>query len=85
MNKSMLHVLAVALSLLGQEMRVPALAESLNASGCLTNYGTPFCGVRGTYRLISATYAHLKSVNRMEEAEIVANAFVNSKGRHAWD
>jgi hypothetical protein len=40
-------------------MSVPALMDLVNAKGGETNYGTPFSGGRGSYRLVSGTYWRL--------------------------
>ncbi len=61
------------------------LAEWLNESGCRTLYGAPYRGLRGTYRAIKGTYEWLRSEGRLEDAEGVAHAFVDRRGRLPWD
>jgi hypothetical protein len=84
--KTKLHIADYVLRLHPGEhgLSVPRLAEWLNENGCRTGYGTIYCGLRGTYRTIKATYDWLMSEGRFDDAEAVACAFVNRNGQNAW-
>jgi hypothetical protein len=61
------------------------LAEHLNRNDFLTNYGTTYQGMRGTYRLIQETWKWLNDdLKLVEEAEHVAMAFVKPDGTYAY-
>jgi hypothetical protein len=66
-------------------MSVPALMDLVNARGGETNYGTPFCGGRGSYRLVSGTYHRLISAGQPDRAHNVAVAFRRPNFEYAYD
>ncbi len=61
------------------------LADLLNWNGFKTNYDTEFVGVRGTYKLIRATYDWLVKIGDQESADKVAEAFKKPDGTYAYD
>lgn len=66
-------------------MSVPALVELVNAKGGETNYGTPFTGGRGSYRLVSGTYWRLKNGGHPERAHNVAVSFRRPNFEYAYE
>lgn len=66
-------------------MSVPALVDLVNAKGGQTNYGTPFSGGRGSYRLVSGTYHRLNEAGKQREAHNVAVAFRRPNYEYAYD
>ncbi|MEN9307171.1 MAG: hypothetical protein RL173_1103 [Fibrobacterota bacterium] len=80
------QVLATAHGLAGHQkvLSGAGLAILLNQMGYRTVYGTPYCGGRGTYRLISLTYEWCVQSGNASGAEIVAESFVNARGVQAW-
>ena len=65
-------------------MSVPSLAEILNQLGYCTNYGTPYEGSRGTYRLVKFAYDHNMARHGDEAAATIAEAFVRPNGEYAY-
>lgn len=65
-------------------MSVPALVNLVNAKGGETNYGTPFSGGRGSYRLVSGTYHRLDGAGQAKQAHNVAVAFRRPNFEYAY-
>lgn len=86
MNPKMQLILALAESCHEQGTTLPVkdLAGRLNAAGHLTNYGTQYQGLRGTYTLIRAVFWHLHRAGRTVEARRVAAAFTRPNGTYAY-
>jgi hypothetical protein len=87
MNSKMEFVAQRAVQLYASNSTITGqeLAVELNANGFLTNYGTPFSGGRGTYRLISATCDTLRIGLRGSEANSVVYAFTKANGNYGWN
>lgn len=88
MDKKKIYIwkLADFLSNNGMKMSGEELAAHLNRNNFLTNYETEYQGGRGTYTLIHATWNWLHNdLELPEEAEKIADAFVNSNGEYAYD
>lgn len=66
-------------------MSVPALMDLVNAKGGMTNYGTPFSGGRGSYRLVSGTYHRLVAAENPAGAHNVAVAFRRPNFEYAYE
>jgi hypothetical protein len=66
-------------------MSVPTLMNLVNAKGGTTNYGEPFSGGRGSYRLVSGTYHRMKAAGRPDAAHNVAVAFRRPNFEYAYD
>ncbi len=66
-------------------MAVPALMDLVNTKGGQTNYGTPFSGGRGSYRLVSGTYHRMIAANRPDCAHNVAVSFRRPNFEYAYD
>jgi hypothetical protein len=65
-------------------MPVSTLAVELNHCGFHTNYDAKFSGGRGTYTTVAKTCKSLNELGRHNEANNVANAFVDKQGKPAW-
>jgi hypothetical protein len=65
-------------------MSVPALVDLVNAKGGNTNYGTPFSGGRGSYRLVSGAYHRLVAAENPAGAHNVAVAFRRPNFEYAY-
>lgn len=76
---------ALALLAMGQTMTGRQLASLLNEAGHRTSCGLPYQGGRGTYRLLDATYQACQRSGDMAGADAVAMAFVDLRGRPAWE
>lgn len=69
----------------GEQMTGQQLAQLLNEKGFVTDYGSPYAGGRGIYRLVKSTWTWLhKTENNPSEASKVAHAFVKANGQLAW-
>jgi hypothetical protein len=66
-------------------MSVPALINLVNARGGETNYGTPFTGGRGSYRLVSGTYWRMMAAEFPDRARNVAVAFRRPNFEYAYE
>jgi hypothetical protein len=66
-------------------MSVPALMDLVNAKGGETNYGTPFTGGRGSYRLVSGAYWRLENDEQKDRARNVAVAFRRPNFEYAYE
>jgi hypothetical protein len=66
-------------------MSVPALMDLVNEKGYTTNYGTPFSGGRGSYRLVSGTYHRMVAIGRQDRADNIALAFRRPNFEYAYD
>lgn len=60
------------------------LAREVNDAGLRTSYGARYQGGRGIYTLIRCTYTAVLQEFGPAAADVVANAFVNSKGQYAY-
>jgi hypothetical protein len=65
-------------------MSIPALRELLNKKGYTTNYGMPYDGGRGTYRLVRSVYYREKDKDKLENAHNVAVAFRRPNFNYAY-
>lgn len=65
-------------------MSVPALMDLVNANGGETDYGEPFTGGRGSYRLVSGAYHRLENAGQKERARSVAVAFRRPNFEYAY-
>lgn len=65
-------------------MSVPKLMDLVNAKGGKTNYGEPFSGGRGSYRLVSGTYHRMMAAKRPDRAHNVAVAFRRPNFEYAY-
>ncbi len=65
-------------------MSVPALMELVNSKGGRTNYGEPFSGVRGSYRLVSGTYHRMTRAGSPDRAHSVAVSFRRPNFEYAY-
>ncbi|MBS1596091.1 MAG: hypothetical protein JST90_17395 [Bacteroidetes bacterium] len=74
--------LAKSLTNSGRTLNGNELARLLNRVGYKTNYGTPFAGARGVYKLISATW-HRQGKGK--DAEMIAHAYTDQYGNFAWN
>jgi len=61
------------------------LADLLNKIGFTTNYGSPYSGGRGTYRLIRGAHNRLIRDGREKAAGVVARSFVKPNGHYAYE
>jgi hypothetical protein len=66
-------------------MSVPTLIDLLNTQGYKTNYGAPFSGGRGSYRLVSGTYHRMVAANEPGRAHNVAIGFRRPNFEYAYD
>lgn len=66
-------------------MSVPKLMDLVNAKGGTTNYGEPFCGGRGSYRLVSGTYHRMMAAKSPDRAHNVAVAFRRPNFEYAYN
>ena len=66
-------------------MSVPALMDLVNEKGYMTNYGTPFSGGRGSYRLVSGTYHRMVAMGRQDRADNIAAAFRRPNFEYAYE
>ena len=65
-------------------MSVPTLCSLLNDLGHRTNYGSPFSGGRGSYRLVSGAYHRMQRAGFTDRAENVAVAFRRPNFQYAY-
>lgn len=84
-KKTYLWKLAIFLTSNKMVMSGEELAGHLNRNGFLTSYGTEYEGGRGTYKLISETYHWLRSLDLINEAQKVAEAYVKPDGSFAYE
>lgn len=84
-SQKLVATLAASLMATGETLSCRQLAADLNSEGMLTTYGTPYEGGRGTYKLLATTYAACERRGDHHAARAVAMAFVNARGRHAWE
>lgn len=68
-------------------MSVPSLMDLVNAKGGTTNYGEPFSGGRGSYRLVSGTYWRMMNgvPANPDRAHNVAVAFRRPNFEYAYN
>lgn len=66
-------------------MSVPALMDLVNRKGYTTNYGTPFSGGRGSFRLVSGTYHRMVAMGRQDQAHNIAVAFRRPNFEYAYE
>ncbi len=88
MNEKKTYIWKLAAFLYSQKMVMSGkeLAVHLNRNEFLTSYGAEYQGGQGTYRLIKQTWAWLHDdLGLKKEAHYVARAFVNSKGKYAYE
>ena len=69
----------------GRNIDGATLAQMLNNAGLKTSYGTPYAGGRGTYTLVHATYDWLLHRGLGNEADMVADVYINQYGNYAYD
>ena len=77
----------VAIELAKQKafMSVPTLVQMVQEQGGATNYGAPFVGGRGSYRLVSGTYHRLERAGKTDAAQAVAEAFRKPNFGYAYN
>lgn len=73
------YTLARGLCLTGNTMSASDLARFLNKLGSTYNPNG-----RGIYTEISAAYEHIKSTMSLKDAEMISQAYTNSKGEYQW-
>jgi len=84
-KKAYIWQLARFLTAHGRVMSGGELADHLNRNGVETSYSTKYSRGRGVYTLINATYKWLaKDLELLSEADTIANAYVNAKGKPAY-
>jgi len=66
-------------------LKAAELAEMLNRRGVETNYGDKYKGKRGTLRLVSSAYAYAIKTMGQKQADEIAQAFVNARGKPAYE
>ncbi len=66
-------------------MTYDQLAVHLNDTGHRTSFGTKYTGNRGVARLISSVYKKVTQTGDIKNAENIAKAFTNTRGKHPWD
>lgn len=83
-KKLFISKIANTLSELNITMNIKQLTELLNWNGITTDYGEPYKGKRGTYKLIHSVYDYLIENKRIVEAENVAKSFKRMNGTYAY-
>jgi len=66
-------------------MSVPTLMNLVNAKGGTTNYGEPFSGGRGSYRLVSGAYWRMMGAELPNRAHSIAVAFRRPNFEYAYN
>ncbi|RXG13257.1 hypothetical protein [Leeuwenhoekiella aestuarii] len=84
-NKQYVFELATVLHRAKATLPASELANVLNEFNHLTTYGSQYSGGRGTYKLISDTYAWLVKNGNQNGADIVAIAFTKPDGSYAYE
>jgi len=87
MNAKKLYVWRLATFLYGHDMKMSGseLADHLNRNNFLTSSGNEFKSGIGPFNLIRATWHWVHDDLGLEqEAENIANAFVDADGGYAW-
>jgi len=83
-SKKYVFEVAFLLNHLKLTLPVKDLTDTMNSLGYKTTRNLPYKGLRGSYKLIHATYNWLVSQNRQLDANKVAKAFTKPDGSYAY-
>ena len=88
MNKKRMYIWRLAALLAEYKMTMSGdeLAAHLNRNSLLTENGTTYAGLRGTYHLVNEVWKWLQhDLGLEDEAKKVALSFVLPSGEYAWE
>ena len=70
---------------IGKRLSGTDLVKRLNIANIKSTYNLPYKeNTRGIYKVLASTYDKLKNNHRLPDAEKIAEAFEDSKGKCAW-